>query len=189
MDAMLPDLITAIHLDDERSVVDAVLKLSNDEHIRTALLAGIISRAFVINLCGETWTEHDGIYETGALCAIDCEKLPHDDACRATHAAQVLESVYLDHELTNLNGMVEADGLVPAEAEPYILDIDLDYFHSERAIEPEDPATFYRLVRNAVAVTIATEPDYVAELRCNGSAVTGASLLERMKQHIEAATA
>ncbi len=43
------------------------------------------------------------------------------------------------------------------EAETYILDIELEYFRSEKAIDPADPATFYRLLRNAVAVTIATE--------------------------------
>ncbi|NLP65081.1 UPF0489 family protein [Paraburkholderia sacchari] len=187
MDAMLPGLIEAIHWEDDKAVVDAVFKLKNDEHIRTALLAGIISRAFVVNLSGETWTEHDGIYESGALCAIDCDKRPHDDACMITHAAQVLESAYLDHELAMLNGMAQADRLPDTETAPYVLDIDLDYFHSEKSINPENPETFHRLVRNAVAVTIATEPDYVTELRCEGSDVTSASLLERMKQHIEAA--
>jgi hypothetical protein len=102
------------------------------------------------------------------------------------HSGQVLESVYLNHELGELNATAAKDGVPAAEAEPYVLDIDLDYFHSEKAIEPDDPATFYRLVRNAVAVTIATEPDYVEDCRNEGSKVTGESLLARMKQHIEA---
>lgn len=99
----------------------------------------------------------------------------------------MLESIYLDHELADLNAMALNDGVPAVEAEPYVLDIDLDYFHSEKAIEPDDPATFYRLVRNAVAVTIATEPGYVLDRRNEGSEVNGASLLDRMKQHIEAA--
>lgn len=49
--------------------------------------------------------------------------------------------------------MTQTDRVPAVETEPYVLDIDLDYFHSEDAIEPGDAATFYRLVRNAVAVT------------------------------------
>lgn len=112
--------------------------------------------------------------------AIRCPSLP-------VHAAQVLESIHLDHELVELNAMAQADGVPVVEPEPYILDIDLDYVHSEKAIEPDDPATLYRLIQNAVAVTVATELSYVADLRCEGSKVTGASLLERMKQHVQTA--
>jgi hypothetical protein len=187
MDAMLPGLLAGINWNDEDSLVRAVHKLQYDEHIRAAIPSDIISRAFVINLSGETWTEHDGIYEAGAICAIDCTKRPHDDACVITHAAQVLESVYLDHELAQANAMAQEDGLPMAETAPYILDIDLDYFHSEKAINPDDPSTFYRLVRNAVAVTVALEPECVEELRCKGSAVTSTSLLDRLKEHIDAA--
>lgn len=187
MEAMLPRLIADIDWNDDRSLLKAVHKLCFDEHIRAAVSSGIISRAFAINLSGETCTEHDGIYEAGAICAIGCDKTPHDDACLITHAAQVLESVYLDHELTQLNEMAQADGLPIAEAAPYILDIDLDYFHSEKAINPDDPSTFYRLVRNAIAVTVALEPECVEELRCVGSTVTSAVLLDRLKEHIEAA--
>ncbi|KVM09312.1 hypothetical protein WL05_00230 [Burkholderia ubonensis] len=42
-------------------------------------------------------------------------------------------------------------------------------------------------MRNAVAVTVATEPDYVKDCGDEGSKVTGKSLLARMKRHIEAA--
>lgn len=36
-------------------------------------------------------------------------------------------------------------GLAAVDVEPYILDIYLDYFHSEEAIEPTNATTFYRL--------------------------------------------
>jgi hypothetical protein len=114
-------------------------------------------------------------------------KTSHDDECTSRRSAQVLESVYLDQKLKALDTMAAQDGVPPVEAEPYVLDIDLDYFHSERAIEPDDPTTFYRLVRNAVAVTIATEPEYVKNGRDKGSNVTGESLLKRMKQHLTTA--
>ncbi|WP_322082897.1 UPF0489 family protein [Burkholderia sp. BCC1972] len=189
MEAMLPGMIANLRYDDEASVMDAIGKLHNDEHILTAIAAGILSRGFVINLSYETCSKPGVLYEAGSICAIGCAKVPHDDECTPIRSAQVLEAVYLDHELNVLNAMAAQDGVPAAEAEPYVLDIDLDYFHSEKAIEPDDPATFYRLVRNSVAVTIAIEPEYVADCRDEGSNITGETLLERMKQHIEASMA
>ncbi|WP_454688217.1 UPF0489 family protein [Achromobacter aloeverae] len=183
MDALLPGMIAKLRYDDFESVQHAIGQLCNDEHIRTEIMAGIVSRAFVVNLSDENHSDPGVIYLTSSICAIGCAKMPHDDDCVPVHSAQVLESVYLDHEL---NAMAAKDGVPAAEAAPYVLDIDLDYFHSEKAIEPDDPATFYRLVRNAVAITIATEPDYVEDCREEDSKVTGEFLLVRMKQHIEA---
>ncbi|MFV8531522.1 UPF0489 family protein [Ralstonia pseudosolanacearum] len=187
MDALLPVMIAELRYDDEASVLEAIYKLYNDEHVRTAIMGGIMSHGFVVNLSNENHSEHGIIYLTSSICAIGCKKMPHDDDCTPVHSGQVLESVYLDHELGELNTMAQKDGVPAVETKPYVLDIDLDYFHSEKAIEPDDPATFYRLVRNAVAVTIATEPDYVKSCRDEGSKVTGKSLLARMKRHIEAA--
>lgn len=187
MDALLPGLMAELRYEDEESVLQAITKLSNDEHVRTAIMAGIVSRGFVVNHSDSDYSDPGILYVTSSICAVGCEKLPHDDACRPVRSGQVLESVYLDHELGELNAMAAAEGLEFNEEEPYVLDIDLDYFHSEKAIEPDDPATFYRLVRNAVAVTIATEPEYVKLCRDEGSSVSGESLLQRMKQHLQAA--
>ena len=85
--------------------------------------------------------------------------------------------------------MAQTNGVPAVETESYVLDIDLGYLHSEGAIEPGDAATSYRLVRNAVAVTIAAAPAYVLDCRCEGSQVTGVSLLEHTKEHIEAVKA
>ena len=62
-----------------------------------------------------------------------------------------------------------------------------DYFHSEKSINPTDTTAFYRLIRNSVAITIATEPECVEALRLDGSNVTASMLLERLKEHIKAA--
>lgn len=187
MAALLPGMIAAMRWDDEDSVLDAISKLHHDEHIRTAILAGIVSRAFVVNLSDENSSEPGVLYSTSAICAIGCEKESHNDDCAPIHAGQVLESIYLNYELDELNAMAQANGLPTVEAGPYILDIDLDYFHTDKAIDPVDPAAFYRLVQNAVAVSIATEPSCVKELRHEGSTITARSLLDRMKQHIATA--
>lgn len=189
MDAMLPALISRLRFDDEASLHNAILDLDNDEHIHTAIQTGIVSRAFIVNLSCSTYSERGVLYETGSFCGIGCAKTSHDDGCRSFHSAQVLESIYLDHELAVLNGLAAQDGVPKLEAGPYILDIDLDYFRSEKAIAPDDPTTFHRLVRNAVAVTLATEPDYVEELRDEGSKITAEMLLETMIERISEAVA
>ncbi|MGY2492015.1 UPF0489 family protein [Cupriavidus sp. CP313] len=129
----------------------------------------------------------DGMFTICAECAIGCEKMPHDDDCVIARANQVLESNYLDRELATANRMASAMGLGAADSGPYILDIDLDYFHSEKAINPDDAATIYRLMRNSLAITVALEPECVKELRCEGSHIDAHLLLERLKQHIAAA--
>lgn len=55
-------------------------------------------------------------------------------------------------------------GLSDIEALPYILDIDLDSFHSMKAANPDDASTFRRLIRSALAITIATEAEWVEEV-------------------------
>lgn len=187
MEAMLPVMIAAIDWKNETSVVAAISNLKYDEHIRTAIQAGIMSHAFVVNLSGETSAEAD-VYATCAGCdAIGCTKPIHDHRCERARVDRVLESIYLDHVLDKLNTMAQAHGVPAVEAKSYILDLDLDYFHSEKAIDPDDPATFYRLVQNALAVTIATEPACVKDLRCSGSKITAKSLLTRMEEHLRTA--
>lgn len=65
--------------------------------------------------------------------------------------------------------------------------IDLDAFHSREAIEPDDPATFYRLIRNAVAITIATGAECVDELKFDDEPINADMLLDQILKHIETA--
>ncbi|MGX5872976.1 UPF0489 family protein [Burkholderia gladioli] len=182
--ALLPGMIMAIDWNMEATVMTAIDGLKHDEHIRTAVQAGILSRAFVINLETDEIADQEVFGTYGGCDATGCKKPIHDSRCTRTRVDWVLESTYLDHELATLTRMAQANGVLGPEAAPYILDIDLDYFHSEKAIEPDDPTTFYRLVQNALAITIATEPECVKNLRYRGSKITAQSLLERMKEHI-----
>jgi hypothetical protein len=45
----------------------------------------------------------------------------------------------------------------------YILDIDLDDFHTRKSIKPQDASVFHNLICRATAVTFATEADFVAQ--------------------------
>lgn len=189
MDAMLPGLIGDIDWKTKASVKRAIAKLKHDEHVRTAIRADIVSRAFVINLSGENRADPVGhVYETCSGCAsIGCTKPIHDDQCVRSRTDQMLESVHLNHEIAELNAKARANGVPGVGADPYILDIDLDYFHTQKAIAPTNTTTFYQLLQNALAVTVATEPACVKSLRLRGSKITGKSLLADMLQHIQTA--
>lgn len=129
----------------------------------------------------------DGVFEISSICAIGCTKLPHDADCMRPHYDQVLESVYLDNQLGIAEEMANSIGLKSVEKTPYILDIDLDYFHTDKAINPTDADTFYRLIKNAAAITIATEPRFVEDLKLAGSSITSETLLKSVIEHINCA--
>lgn len=82
--------------------------------------------------------------------------------------------------------MVTSAGESNPFAGQYVLDVDLDYFHTRKAIAPDDPLIFLWLVRNAVAVTIATEPGCI-KCRREGETLDSEYLLFHLKTLIELA--
>lgn len=120
-------------------------------------------------------------------CAIGCTRMPHNEDCVVEHGNMIIESTHLDDQLARGAEMSRCIGVSHIEAQPYILDIDLDAFHSRQAIEPADPATFYRLIRNAVAITIATEAECVDELKFDDEPINADMLLDQILKHIETA--
>ena len=120
-------------------------------------------------------------------CFIGCTRMPHNDDCVAEHGNMIIESAYLDDQLARGAEMSRCVGIDHLETRPYILDIDLDAFHSQQAIEPVDPLTFYRLIRNAVAITIATEAECVEELKFDDEPINANMLLDQVLGHIETA--
>lgn len=120
-------------------------------------------------------------------CAIGCNRMPHNDDCVIEHGNMIIESIYLDDQLARGAEMSRCVGIDHLQAQPYILDIDLDAFHSRQAIEPADPTTFYRLIRNAVAITVATEAECVEELKFDDEPINADMLLDRLMRHIDAA--
>lgn len=129
------------------------------------------------------------IFVIGHDCAIGCTRMPHNDDCVIEHGNMIIESVYLDDQLARGAEMSRCVGIPHLESHPYILDIDLDAFHSRRAIAPADPSTLYRLINNARAVTVATEAECVDELKFDDEPINAEMLLDRLIGHIEAAVA
>ena len=94
-----------------------------------------------------------------------CEAGCHDDDCYRLQANQVIESAMLDQLIATANLMAAPTGIQSIVATPFVLDIDLDYFRSIKSLTPDDTTTFYGLIRESVAITIATEPNFVKDLR------------------------
>lgn len=137
-----------------------------------------------------TYAEPDNhIFVIPHDCAIGCVRMPHTDDCVIEHGNMIIESVYLDDQLERGAEMSRCVGIPHLESQPYILDIDLDAFHSQAAITPSDPSTLYRLIRNALAITVATEAECVEELKFDNEPIDAEMLLDRLMEHIKEAVA
>lgn len=128
------------------------------------------------------------MYVIPAPCYIGCVTRPHNDDCVTRHALEIVEARYLEDQLARGSEISRCFGLPNLEAAPYILDIDLDAFHSRKAVTPDDPSTLHRLIRNAIAVTIATEPECVDDLwHDEADRMYSDELLAELIKHVEAA--
>ena len=90
--------------------------------------------------------------------------------------------------LSRMNNLIDPDGTIRAN---YILDIDLDYFTSKKAIEPSSHNIFSKLIKNAEIITIAKESacvemcSEIASETCVGEKVTSEYLLPKLLSLIE----
>lgn len=123
------------------------------------------------------------IVELEPTCAADCEELDHF-YCTRRQADAALESSYLAPKIHDIIEIGQLAGIDNVLDQPFILDIDLDYFRSKRAISPHNPDEFYRLVNGAAAITIATSPFYVTTGSLSGENLSVAFLEKRLLEHI-----
>ncbi|HKI79873.1 MAG TPA: hypothetical protein VKA26_15130 [Ignavibacteriaceae bacterium] len=103
------------------------------------------------------------IYMVENLCSVGCDKKPHDDDCEIPHFNQAVESVMLDDKLDIISNMTPQIVSNRKFKQKYILDIDLDYFHTCRSIQPTDSTTFYDIIKNSETITISKEEEFVLE--------------------------
>lgn len=217
------ELLSLIDYMVDETVIRAIEKLRNDEHIDAAIKSGIISKAFVISYdahsdkpqsfeenfriknCMENiikrmnrqeeinyvpkenenmYPESD-IYEIGATCAIGCQRAPHNDECNIPHYNQAIESIFLDDKLKTICEMYPEYIKGKLFNKEYILDIDLDYFHTCKSVQPENTETFYELIRNSKIITIALEPFFVKEWKQYDESINCEFLKQKLLEHIK----
>jgi hypothetical protein len=127
------------------------------------------------------------IFEIDASFHEEYQKNVTEQDYQEWRSEKVLESAYLDKQMAVAKQMSIGAHVDSVEETEYILDIDLDYFHSEKSISPDDTRTIYRLIRNAKAITIARESQCVEDLKIEDSSITSESLLDSMLKHIRQA--
>lgn len=186
------ELVARIDWRDDVSIADAIEHLKHDEHIDAATRSGTLSNAFCIQLSDPNRRSNasttGGIHVLAFDCFMGCTATSHNDACSLQQANEIIEARYLDDQLARGAEISSCLGLAHLEAAPYILDIDLDVFHTRQAISPRAPSTFYRLISNAAAVTIATEAECVAdEWLDDADHMSADELLEALLTHIQRA--
>lgn len=125
---------------------EALEDLRHDEHFDFAVRNHLIRSATIFSHV------NFAIDVNPALKIIHDPPVDESPETLSAYYAKILESDFLQH---NLDQAPLPSGV------PYILDIDLDCFKGERSVMPEDPAVFRDLVRNAAAITICRERDWV----------------------------
>ena len=170
-------LLAQLDYSNALSIEAAMDHLSNDEHVMTAIGVDIIRSAFVIAHNAED-TAVDIYLEHKVICRgvdeywLNGRKRPQPN--------NVLETDFLAKRLQDFDHILKSlDEPLLREA-PFILDIDLDYFNTLRAVRPHTPELIRTLAEEAALVTVATEPEYVTHCAAEPG-VTWTQLLADLK--------
>lgn len=169
------------------SVFDAIKNLKYDEHVHAAHLANIIGDAYVSMGSGPVGCSAPGAWATvfHDLCIPPCGRPFHNDTCSKRVADHVIDDKLLLPRILKIEA-----GLGGAiEDHPFILDIDLDVFATQSAVEPASCNGFYRLIRSSIGISIAMERYCVKDGALPGENINADLLLESVKQHISKAMA
>ena len=151
-------LVAQLDHTDPLTVETAMEKLGNDEHIVAAIGADIIRSAFVIahnaaNTAQDIYLEHKIICRGVDEYQYAGRSHPHPD--------NVLETDFLTKRLQDFDDILRQLNEPLLRDAPFILDIDLDYFNTLRAVRPDAPDLIRTLAKEASLLTVATEPTFV----------------------------
>jgi hypothetical protein len=120
-------------------------------------------------------------------------ELPHqkvrakDQPPSKVYANMALETTFLRGRLDLIETITKSVGVPGLFEAPFILDIDLDYFNTRKAIQPADHLVFHELIRRAEIITIAREPSCVNTCQLRGEGLTSDWLEIELKRHIREA--
>ena len=151
-------LVAQLDHTDPLTIETAMKTLGNDEHVVAAIGADIIRSAFVI-AHNAADTAQDIYLEHKIICR-GVDEYHHEGRTRP-QPNNVLETGFLAKRLQDFDDLLrQLDEPLLREA-PFILDIDLDYFNTLRAVRPDAPELIRTLANEAALLTVATEPSYV----------------------------
>ena len=127
------------------AIEQALQDLRHDEHFDLAVKNQIIASAAIFSHVN---------YARDVNPAVSIIHDPPKDETIETlgkYYALTLETEFLQKNLER----------APLPQRPFILDIDLDCFKGEKSIAPQDKSIFLKLIRDASAITISRERDWV----------------------------
>jgi len=130
-----------------KNIAADIKLLRHDEHFDYALKYNIISKAVIIShtpACTEPCANLQVLYDGGFA-----EDEPLNSENYRKYFDCALEDSFLEKYLP----------FMPHEN--YILDIDCDYFKTEKSLHPSKAEIFRSLMKNASAITVSLEKDWV----------------------------
>lgn len=151
--------LSELNYNDSKSLALAMSRLSNDEHIVTAIKTDIISAALVI--AHNAYDTDINTYNEHKIICRAVDRKPNSEKLERSDYDAVLETSFLEPLIESFNMILNEASEASLEDLPYILDIDLDYFNTADSIKPINVSAFKNLAKNAGLITIATEPEYV----------------------------
>ena len=150
----------------KRSSYGETLHLWNDEHITTSIFFELIDKAYIVSPeMGDDLRNSKENY----LAQIYRQIFYLNELFEKTYidgVEDICERKFRDYQNSNIgNDLIERVMAVIPEDEDIILDIDLDYFKDIKVLENDlsNYRTFARLVRRCKGISIATEPNWVAD--------------------------
>ena len=170
-------LVAQLDYSNANTIEAAIKTLGNDEHIVAAIGADIIRSAFVI-AHNAADTAQDIYLQHKIICRGVDEYLR--DGRTQLQPDNVLETDFLATRLQDFDNILRALDEPLLRDGPFILDIDLDYFNTLRAIRPSAPDLIRELAQEAALLTVATEPEYVKYCAVEPD-VTWTQLLDELK--------
>ncbi|MCP3967731.1 MAG: hypothetical protein GY750_00215 [Lentisphaerae bacterium] len=160
------------------NTAEAIKLLRHDEHIDYALCKGWISYSVIFSHVAAA-NQHSKIKVVWNPATPPYPTSPSVQQEFKNYADQVLENSFLQKRLES------AFSEMPKN---FILDIDLDYFHTTQSINPKNCEIFYKLIQDCEIITISREDTWVNLLRLEGEMITSDSLQEALLKHIDKAT-
>lgn len=151
-------LVAQLDHTDPLTIETAMETLGNDEHIVAAIGSDIIRSAFVIAHNAADTTQD--IYLEHKIICRGVDEYHHEGRTRS-QPNNVLETDFLAKRLQDFDDIVRTLDEPVLRDTPFILDIDLDYFNTLRAVRPEAPELIRTLAKEAALLTVATEPTFV----------------------------
>lgn len=152
--------------------IDAAIKdLRHDEHIDFALRCAIIEKAYVFSCESNTFDDERMIdVSAGCICSSQSQVFSYAECyhpiVRPTHyddknVVWMAKNNTTDEVLTDVMEVFQKYGF---NQDNYILDIDCDFIRDKAAMCHSNLNVLEKLIKGAKAITIAREPECVAEV-------------------------